>query len=369
MKENDSRGMVIAPVILFIGMSFTVFYGTLFINDRTGLFAALLPPVLTAGAAVYAAVILVRRNRTEDILSRDDLRDKRGIGVVFGIIAASLWVMFTGSFADSDLDRIKHLALGLLVGAGAFLAAMAICSAALFYLEAARMRAGKTAAFLTAVLAALTGGALLGGFLASVFLRPVTINEDLFLADTSAVSEDALVEFGSWPQNGSEPEPIVWRVIEKEDGALTLMSEYALEPSYYYFDTCEYFKYRESAVRALVSGDFPAEAFTEEERALLLPQPVGGGEEDLAAILTLTQAEKVFGAFARCPATENVKEKIPFNKAGDCEFFIRPDDPDDTDVYLYCFNPVKTKHTIRMRYAFDVNEHGVRPVIRIRTDG
>jgi hypothetical protein len=325
MKGNDSRGMVIAPVILFIGMSFTVFFGTLFIKNRAGLFSAFVPSVLTAGAAVYAAVILVRRNKTDVMFSHDDLKDKRIIGVVFGIAAASLLVMFSGSFVDNDLNRIKNLIFGLLVGIAAYLAAMAVCAAALFYREALRMRAGKTAAFLTSVLAALTVGALLGCFLASVCLKPVITDEDHFLTDTSAVREDALVEFGSWPQNGSEPEPIVWRVIEKEDGALTLMSEYALEPSYYYFDTCEYFKYRESAVRALVSEDFPAAAFTEEERARLLPQPVGGGEEDLAAILTLTQAEKVFGAFAECPATKNMKKKIPFNKAGDCEFFIRPD--------------------------------------------
>ncbi len=369
MKGNDSRSMVIVPVILFIGMSSTVFLGSLFIKKRIGLFAALLPLILTTGAAVYAAVILVRRNRTEVMFLHDELKDKRIIGVVFGIVAASLWVMFSSSFADSDLDRIKNLSFGLLVGIAAYLAAMAVCSAVLFICEAVRMGAGKTAAFLTAVLAALTGGILLGCFLASVCVKPVVMNEDLFLADTSAVHEDEFVEFGSWPQNGPEPEPIVWRVIGTEDGALTLMSEYALESSYYYFDTCEYFKYRESAVRALVSEDFLAAAFTEEERALLMPQPVGGGEEDLVTVLTLTQAVKVFGEFAECPATENVKEKIPFNKAGDCEFFIRPDDPDDTDVYLYCFMPVRTKHTIRIRDAFDVNEHGVRPVIRIRTDG
>lgn len=368
MKVNDSRRMAIVPVILFIGIFLTVFFAGGFLRHRVALYAALLPFILTVGTAVYAAAMLIRRNRTEVMFSREDLKNRRIIGVICAIIAASLWVMYAGSFTDGDLDRLKKLSQGLCIGAAVYLASIAVCSAALFIREALQMQAKKTAAFMIAVLAALAGGGGLGCFLVPVVFRAVIIDEEAFLTDITAVKQDMFVEFGSWPQDGPEPEPIVWRVLGNDGSVLTLMSEYALDASYYYFDTCEYFKYRESAVRAFVSGEFLAGAFTEEERARLLPQSVGGAEEDLVVIPTLTQAMQTFGIYAKCPATENVKEKIPVSKAGDSSFFVRPDDPETTDVYLYCLMPIATKHTIRVRDAYDVDEHGVRPVIQIRAE-
>ena len=271
MKGTDSRGMVIAPVTLFIGVSASVFLVSLYFHRRIGLVPALLPLLVTMGAAAAVAVILARRNKAEVMFSRDDLGGKRRIGVICGAVAASLWLMYAASFADSDWVRLQKLGVGLLIGAAAYFAAMGVCAAVLFVLEVARIKAKRTGVFLAAVLVALTGGVLLGCALSSALIKPVILGEKAFLSDLSAVREDDLVEYGVWPQNGSEPEPIVWRVIETGDGALTLMSEYALETSYYYFDTCEYFTYRESAVRDLVSGEFPAAAFTEGVEAMSAP--------------------------------------------------------------------------------------------------
>ena len=69
MKENDSRGMAIVPVFLFIGMFLTVFLAGGVVRHRVALYAALLPLILTVGTAVYAAVVLLRRNRAEVMFS------------------------------------------------------------------------------------------------------------------------------------------------------------------------------------------------------------------------------------------------------------------------------------------------------------
>ena len=114
-----------------------------------------------------------------------------------------------------------------------------------------------------------------------------------------------------------------------------------------------------------MTGPFLSAAFTAKERARLLPQPVGAEEEDFVTVLTLSQADKVFGETAECPATENVKRQLSVNGRGDCEFFLRPDDPDDTDVYYYRFMELYTKHTRQMSFSFDIYLRGVRPVIRI----
>ena len=86
-------------------------------------------------------------------------------------------------------------------------------------------------------------------------------------------------------------------------------------------------------------------------------------------MLTLAQAKKVFGENAECPATENVTQKLSVNEKGDCEFFLRPDDPDDTYVYYYRFMELYTKHTGQYRFPFDNELRAVRPVIRIAVDG
>ena len=95
------------------------------------------------------------------------------------------------------------------------------------------------------------------------------------------------------------------------------------------------------------------------------PQPVGANEEDSVTVLTRSQANRMFGETAECPATENVKRKLSVSERGDCEFFLRPDDPDDTDVYYYRFMTLYTKHTRQESFSFDTQLRGIRPVIRI----
>ena len=248
---------------------------------------------------------------------------------------------------------------------------MGIIALVVFLHDAVQLRAKKTVLLVVAILAALVGGVLLGRALSAFSIRRPVMAEDEFLSDPDALKKGSIAAFGSYPQNGDAPEPIVWRVIEKKDGVLTLMSEYGLDVSHYASEEYESVRYADSALRAFVTGPFLSAAFSEEERARLLPQSVavGEGEEDFVTVLTSAQANKVFGESAECPATENVKQKLSVNEKGDCEFFLRPDDPNDTDVYYCRFMELYTKHTRQMSFPYDNELRAVRPVIRIAAGG
>ncbi len=381
MKQKDSRSILTAPLLLFAATVLAVFFVLKFIE--TGRYYWLIPFALSLfflfGALIYAAITLKERNAKEVFFSRDDLEGKRKIGVLSGIAAAAAFILLSGNLADTEYDYIVNgirfgdasenflgkIAGGLISGVIVYLLVMGIVILVVFLHDAVQMRAKKTVALLLAVVAALIGGVFLGRALSSVSIRRSVIPQDEFLADPSTVRKGSLVAFGSYPQNGGDPEPIVWRVIEKTDGELTLMSEYGIDASYYAMEEGRICAYPDSALRAFVTGPFLSAAFTTEERARLLPQPVGADEEDFVTVLTLSQADKVFGETAECPATENVKRQLSVNGRGDCEFFLRPDDPDDTDVYYYRFMELYTKHTRQMSFSFDIYLRGVRPVIRI----
>ena len=380
MKQKDSS-ILTAPLMLFASTVLVVFFVLKFIE--TGRYLWLIPFVLSLfflfGALICAAITLKKRNDREVFFSLEDVRDKRVIGVLAGIAAAIVFILFSGNLADTEYDYIVNgirfgdasenflgkIAGGLISGVIVYLLAMGIVALVVFLRSAVQMRAKKTVALLLAVMAAITGGIFLGRALSTLSIRRAVIAQDEFLADPDAVRKGSLVAFGSYPQNGTDPEPIVWRVIGKSNGELTLMSEYGLDASYYAKEEGRICAYPDSALRAFVTGPFLSAAFTAEERARLLPQPVGADEEDFVTVLTLSQADKVFGETAECPATENVKRQLSVNGRGDCEFFLRPDDPDDTDVYYYRFMELYTKHTRQMSFSFDIYLRGVRPVIRI----
>ena len=385
MKKKDSRCILTAPAALFAATVLVVCFVLKYVGTGRSLWLILfvLSLFFLIGALIFAAIAVRERNEKEVFFSREDLSGKRKIGVLSGIAAAVAFLLFSGNLADTEYDYIVNgisfgdasenflgkIAGGVISGVIAYLIVMGIVALVVFLHDAVRMRAKKAVVLLFALIAALVGGVFLGRALSSASIRRPVIPQDAFLADPDAVREGSLVAFGSYPQNGSDPEPIVWRVIGKTDGELTLMSEYGLDVSYYAAEEGRICTYPESALRAFVTGPFLSAAFTAEERARLLPQPVGVGAdgEDFVTVPTVSQADRVFGETAECPATENVKRKLSVGGRGDCEFFLRPDDPDDTDVYYYRFMEFSVPK--RMSFSFDVHLRGVRPVIRIAADG
>ncbi len=79
---------------------------------------------------------------------------------------------------------------------------------------------------------------------------------------------DAVVTFGAYEQDGNVEngaEPIAWRVLEKNNNEMLLLSEYILD-SKAYNEAQGPVIWEESSLREWLNGDFFAGAFSEEEK-------------------------------------------------------------------------------------------------------
>ena len=92
------------------------------------------------------------------------------------------------------------------------------------------------------------------------------------MSKLSLINDEYLL-FGSFPQNGTESEPIRWIVIKREQNILTLMADKILTNFMYdrYFSD-----YKDSAVRKYISDEFVPKAFTKEEMDMILPTQLEG---------------------------------------------------------------------------------------------
>jgi len=79
--------------------------------------------------------------------------------------------------------------------------------------------------------------------------------------------------FGSYPQNGTEKEPIKWKIIKKEDNIVTLMSSKIL--TNFMYDRY-YSEYKSSAIRKYIHEEFIPIAFTKDELDIILPTELEG---------------------------------------------------------------------------------------------
>ena len=84
------------------------------------------------------------------------------------------------------------------------------------------------------------------------------------------------IEFGTYEQDNDESdgkEPIEWIVLEKEDGCVFLISEYCLEYRAYNTDS-EDVTWENSALREWLNDNFIDEAFSSEEKEMIITQTV-----------------------------------------------------------------------------------------------
>ena len=82
------------------------------------------------------------------------------------------------------------------------------------------------------------------------------------------VIDNKYILFGSYPQNGTEKEPIRWIIIKKEENIVTLITEKIL--TNFMYDRY-YSDYKTSAVRKYIHDEFIPQAFTQEELDIILP--------------------------------------------------------------------------------------------------
>lgn len=85
--------------------------------------------------------------------------------------------------------------------------------------------------------------------------------------DGIKIIDEKYIYLGSYPQNGTEKEPIKWRIIKNEDGVLTVITDKIMLNMDY--DTW-YSNYKNSTVRKYINNNFIPFAFTQEEQSYIL---------------------------------------------------------------------------------------------------
>lgn len=130
----------------------------------------------------------------------------------------------------------------------------------------------------------------------------------LLLSTVSACAFDTLT-FGSFEQDNdltNGPEPITWLILDTQDSRMLLLSESILEALHYHTKYNNSTNYASSFICTYLNEDFPLQAFTEEEKARILPvvnenpskkgYKSKGGEatEDLVFLLSFEELETYF---------------------------------------------------------------------------
>lgn len=110
------------------------------------------------------------------------------------------------------------------------------------------------------------------------------------------------IKFGSYPQNSENPEPIVWKILDKTDGAIFIVPENALDCRYYSNGTNVVWD--NSDLREWLNDYFYNKAFNEQEKARIIPANIstppnmkfgisgGRDTEDRIFCLSVQDAEK-----------------------------------------------------------------------------
>ena len=84
------------------------------------------------------------------------------------------------------------------------------------------------------------------------------------------------VYFGAYEQDGNlnnDKEPIEWKVIEKQDGNLLLLSVYALDAKKFSGSSDEIY-WKDSEIRTWLNDSFMREAFSDDNRSLILQSSI-----------------------------------------------------------------------------------------------
>ncbi len=105
-------------------------------------------------------------------------------------------------------------------------------------------------------------------------------------------------EFGRYPQGADgEVKSVTWRVLQREKDYLLVIAELGLDCKPYNEDYCN-ITWADCSLRRWLNADFYNRAFSEQERALILPTRIannaGPATEDRVFLLSVEEAERLF---------------------------------------------------------------------------
>lgn len=202
--------------------------------------------------------------------------------------------------------------------------------------------------------------------------------------DTVAVSEvenpetefaiPESISFGRYPQQSDSEEPIEWLVLDQDESSVLLLSRYCFA-SLPWHNSREEVTWDESDIRAWLNGEFLDTAFSEEDRAAILPSeletkddldygtPVGEDTMDSVFLLSASEALELLedGDRTASPTLYAVNQGAYTNGEGNCAWWLRsPGMTETSPAYFASSGEIGSR-------AHEVNETiiGVRPAIRV----
>lgn len=188
------------------------------------------------------------------------------------------------------------------------------------------------------------------------------------------IINNEFIMFGSYPQNGTEKEPIKWLIIKKENNIITLITERIL--TNFMYDRY-YSDYSTSAVRKYIHEEFIPIAFTSEELEIILPTELEG------------VTDKVFlpsvDDLKPLPRDERIKKVTPFaiaNKASSYPIYSKKEKHLEGNGWYWTRTPYKPPYNPRndrqvwyVEYNGALNfrvtvghDIGIVPIIRLKID-
>lgn len=190
----------------------------------------------------------------------------------------------------------------------------------------------------------------------------------------SVSAQETTVFFGSFPQQGDQPQPIEWLVLNEQDGQALLLSRYALA-SLPWHDTHTPVTWDHSDLREWLNGEFLRSAFTEAEQdAICLSEldngddfgygtPAGENTRDKVFLLSVSEMETHLPENLRTvtPTRYALSQGAYTNGAGQCAWWLRsPGMTPTSPAYLASAGTIGNR-------AHEVNETiiGVRPALWI----
>ena len=133
-----------------------------------------------------------------------------------------------------------------------------------------------------------------------------TVTTETTVEEDDGISVGDHIMFGNYPKNnGNDPEPVEWRVLEIKDGKALIISEYLLEPKAYNTELADV-TWENSSLRKWLNGDFYDKVFSDSEKSLiqtvtienqdnpLYGTPGGNDTEDKMFCLSLEEVQIYF---------------------------------------------------------------------------
>ena len=170
------------------------------------------------------------------------------------------------------------------------------------------------------------------------------------------------VTYGKYPRQGSDPEPMEWQVLTRQDGAVRLISRDVLDAKPWH-GTHATAVWEDSSLRAWLNGEFLHAAFSEEDREGLAEADPARGDRvtipDEAEVRRYFEQPELGACF---PTPYAVGQgALRRKREGPCWWWLRT-----AGQNRFCAAGIDDRGVIRGDGRYIGENGGVRPVITVR---